>query len=197
MRMRIAVAVLLVVAMIAVGFVHIPRTAQAQTPGLPFGPWVDRLIWSEQPNSGLALQQIKGGEGDFFMFSLQGGTEKTDSFLSPEVLSFSTYGSVNALLMNPQIQVGENVPGQQAMNPFQDAQIREAMQWLIDRNFLNLEALDGFAVQFVVPFHPKFADYFREIELFQTLEGQYQADFARATGVIDARMAALGATRST
>lgn len=195
MRIRIAMAVLLVMAMVAVFFVDIPRTAQAQTPGLPTGPWVDRLIWSEQPNSGLALEQIKTGGGDFFMFTLQGGSEKTESFLSPDVLSFSTFGSVNALLFNPQIQVGENVPGQQAMNPFQDNQFREAMQWLFDRNFLNLNVQDGFAVSFVVPFHPKEADYFREIELFQALEGQYAGDFARAVTQINQRMAAMGATR--
>ncbi len=195
MRSRLVVTALIASAMIAAIFANVPASVQAQTPGLPNGPWVDRLIWSEQPNSGLALQQIKVGEGDFFMFSLQGGAEKTDSFLSPSVLSFSTYGSVNALLMNPNTQVGDTVAGQQSMNPFTDAQIRQAMQWLIDRNFLDLQALDGFAVPFVVPFHPRQPEYFRELELFQTLEGQYTGDFARAKALIDTRMAALGATK--
>lgn len=195
MRRNLVVTAVIAIAMVAAFFVHVPASVQAQTPGLPNGPWVNRLIWSEQENSGIALEQIKAGEGDFFMFSLQGGAEKTESFLSPEVLSFSTFGSVNALLMNPNRQVGDTLPGQQPMNPFTDAQIREAMQYLIDRSFLNLEALDGFATQFVVPFHPKQAEYSRELAFFQGQEALYQADSSRAQSIINTRMAALGATR--
>ncbi len=195
MRSSLVVTTVIAIAMVAAFFVAVPASVQAQTPGLPNGPWVNRLIWSEQENSGIALEQIKAGEGDFFMFSLQGGAEKTESFLSPEVLSFSTFGSVNALLMNPNRQAGDTVAGQQPMNPFTDAQIRQAMQYLIDRSFLNLEALDGFATQFVVPFHPKQAEYSRELAFFQGQEALYQADSALARSIINTRMAALGATR--
>ena len=193
MKMRIFVTAVLALAMIAGLFVQLPGRALAQTPGVPTGAWADRIIWSEQTNAGLALEQIKSAEGDFFMFSLQGGAQKVDAFQSPDVQTASTFGSVNALLMNPNRQIDDDISGGQAMNPFTDAQIREAMQWIVDRNLLNLEVLDGFATQFVVPFHPKEADYFREIETFQQLETDYQGDFARGAAIVDARMTALGA----
>lgn len=196
MKVRLAITALMAFAMVAALFVGVPERAQAQTPGLPFGPWADRLIWSEQTNSGIALEQIKAAEGDLFMFSLQGGSEKTDAFLSPDVLATSTFGSVNGLLFNPNRQAGDDVAGQNAMNPFADSGIRTAMQRLIDRNFLNLEALDGFATSFVVPFHPKEQDYFREIGLFQELESTFAPDTAAAQTLINTRMAALGATRT-
>jgi peptide/nickel transport system substrate-binding protein len=196
MKMRIFVTAVLALAMIAGLFIGLPSRALAQTPGVPTGPWADRLVWSEQTNAGLALEQIKSGEGDFFMFSLQGGAQKVDAFQSADVQTSSTYGSVNALLMNPNRQLQDDIPGGEAMNPFTDAQIRQAMQWIVDRNLLNLEVLEGFASSFVVPFHPKNQDYFREIETFQNLETEYQGDFARGQAQIEARMTALGASIS-
>lgn len=196
MKLRIFVTAVLALAMIAGLFVQLPGRALAQTPGVPTGPWAERVVWSEQTNAGIALEQIKSGEGDFFMFSLQGGAQKVDAFQSPDVQTASTFGSVNALLMNPNRQLQDDAAGGNAMNPFTDAQIREAMQWIVDRNLLNLEVLEGFATSFVVPFHPKEADYFREIESFQQLETTYQGDFARGKAVIDARMTALGASIS-
>lgn len=193
MRARIAIIAALAVALVTAFFVHLPAPAVAQD-DLPNGPWVNELVWSEQTDAGLALEQIKSGEADFFMFTLQGGTQKVDAFTSPDVLTFDTYGSVNGLLFNPDNQVGDGAAGQNPMNPFTNQSIREAMNWLIDRELLNLELLDGFADQFVVPFHPQEADYFRELDLFTELEAEYQADFARAEQVISDALTGLGAT---
>ncbi|MFQ6012917.1 MAG: ABC transporter substrate-binding protein [Thermoplasmata archaeon] len=180
----------LVVALLVSLFAALPAPALAQA-ALPRGPWVDRLVWSEQADAALALEQIKIQNADFFMFSLQGAAQKEDAFQSPNVLTFSTFGSVNGLLINPNTQVAGP---DSLMNPFTDTEIREAMNWLIDREFLNREILDGFATSFVTPFHPKSADYFRELDTFNTLETTYTADFTRAKNVINTRMTALGAS---
>jgi peptide/nickel transport system substrate-binding protein len=148
---------------------------------------VDRLVWSEQTDAALALEQIKIQDADFFMFTLQGASQKQDALADPNVLTFGTFGSVNGLLLNPNVQIPS-----QPDNPFENEKIREAMQWLIDRDFLNREILDGFAVKFVSPFHPKSADYFRELSINEGLETTYVADFTKAAGIIATEMVADG-----
>ncbi|MEE9173604.1 MAG: ABC transporter substrate-binding protein [Thermoplasmata archaeon] len=187
--MKVRLLVVLLAIAFLVGFLGaVPQRAAAQV-ALPNGPWVDRLVWSEQPDAALALEQIKIQDADFFMFSLQGATQKQDALANPDVLTFGTFGSVNGLLINPNDQVG-NEPD----NPFVDAELREAMNWLIDRDFLNREVLDGFAVKFVSAFHPKSADHIRELSLIETLESKYVADFLKAKGIIETRMGAMGFT---
>ncbi len=187
MRSKTIATATIVIALTLSAFIALPGRTSAQA--VPHGPWVDQLFWSEQPDAAIALEQIKADNADFFMFSLQGGAQKEDAFQSPNVLTSSTFGSVNGLLFNP----NDQQPGL-PWNPFTDALLREAMQWLIDREFLGLEVLDGFAASFYGPFHPKAADTVRELTLYNQLADTYKADFTKAEATINARMAANGAT---
>ena len=187
------VAVALAIALVAGLFVSMAAPVRAQV-ALPNGPWVDRLIWSEQPDSGLGLEQIKIGEADFFMFSVQGGSQKIDAFTSPGILAFDSFGSLNGLAFNPNRQSGDDIAGGNSMNPFTSDVIRTSMQFLIDRKFIVDEILEGFGVQMTTTFIPVDADYFRELETIQNLEIAFQANFVIAAQMIYTEMISLGAT---
>jgi peptide/nickel transport system substrate-binding protein len=93
------------------------------------------------------------------------------------------------LLVNPNEQE-PSLP----WNPFTDVQIREAMNWLIDRDRIIQDVYGGFAAALLTPFVPSSADYLREPTLFGQLERQYAGDFARAKEIIDQRMVAANAS---
>jgi peptide/nickel transport system substrate-binding protein len=189
MRWNFAILSALVALLVTTSVLLVPPTAHGEVFDQPRGPWVDRLVWSDQADAALALDQIKNDRADLYMFPMQGAAMKRNAVESPDVLTESTYWGVNSLLLNPNEQQ-EGIP----WNPFTDRQIREAMQWLVDREYLNREVLDGLAISFAGPFHPKSADHSREIDLFEQLEDQYTADFAKAQNVIEVRMAANNAT---
>jgi peptide/nickel transport system substrate-binding protein len=192
MKVRLVVTAALAIALVAGFFVGMAAPAKAQV--LPNGPWADRLIWSEQPDSGLGLEQIKIGEGDFFMFSLQGGSQKIDAFTSPGILAFDSFGSINGLAFNPNRQSGDDAPGGNSMNPFTNTTFRAAMQNLIDRNFVVQEILEGFGAEMFTAFTPVDADYFRELETQQDIEVAWPANTVLANQTIADTMMALGAT---
>lgn len=190
MKSKLVVTTTLLTTIVLGIFLILPQNALAQTG--PSGPWLDSMVWQEQPNSAIGLEQVKIEEGDFFMFTLVTAGEKNDAKASPLVQTFSTFGSVDGLLLNPNAQQA-TLP----WNPFSDTKIREAMQWLIDRSFVGDEIYGGFSARFVSPFHPKTADYFREIEVNTMVEDDYVGDFNKGKGIIETQMAANGATIGT
>ena len=81
------------------------------------------------------------------------------------------------------------------LNPFQDRKIREATNWLYDRNYLNQEIYAGgalpkwFAIQTQGPDYAEIADKARELEV------KYAYNFDKANQVIGDEMKTLGATQ--
>jgi peptide/nickel transport system substrate-binding protein len=96
---------------------------------------------------------------------------------------------MGGLVVNP----NEQQPGV-PWNPFTDVQIREALNWLIDRDRIVQDVYGGSAAPLLTPFAPGSADYLREPILFTQLEQQYAADFTMAENIIDQRMVTANAT---
>lgn len=185
-------SVVLVWTLVAAAFVvFTAQPVQAQEE--PFGPWLDEMVWSEQLDQDIALENMIAGTSDNLMFSLIGTDRKERAFESTEIQTVSTFGSINEMSMNAAMFTPET-NASLGMNPFADEGVREAMQWLMDREVIVRDILEGFGKPYVGPIHPDWADWFRELEMNEAHAEEYSFDFARAQAAITDRMEAMGAT---
>jgi len=80
------------------------------------------------------------------------------------------------------------------LNPFSVATVREAMNWLIDRDYINQEVYEGGALAKFFPITTQFPDYADQADVVRALENKYAYDPEKANAQITAEMEALGAT---
>ena len=129
---------------------------------------------------------IRANDMDLYLLGLKPAAA-ADVAANPQgVRLIQAPASTISLILNP-------APAREGeFNPFADKEIRKAMQFLVDRDFIANDIFQGRAVPMyshVSPF-----DY-DELTVFETIRGlniRYDAEFARAT--ITARMESAGAT---
>ena len=176
-EMRRLLALIACVAFVMTAFVGLsqPATAQGRV-----GAFMDELFFFEQPNIDQALPEVSAGTNmQLYMFNLKSVQAIEKALADPNLNKVITPGSVDDLYINP-VPHGAGVPG---FNPFQIREVREAMHWLIDRDFIVEQVFGGHAVPFLSPPHPLQPEYLRQIVFFQNLDRQYtyQPQKARET----------------
>ncbi|MEZ4835855.1 MAG: ABC transporter substrate-binding protein [Caldilineaceae bacterium] len=103
------------------------------------GAWVDEVVAVEEPSASAAVSRMQAGEIDVYAYSVS----EADVFQvvqdSSDLAYSNAFGSYNELTLNPTGPVLEDG----TLNPFGDPQIREAVNWLIDRDYIVQEIFDG------------------------------------------------------
>jgi hypothetical protein len=151
------------------------------------GPYVDELVWTDITTVADPLQALIDGAQDIFMVGMGlGGILLVGD--EPHLDLVSTFGLMWELSMN-----ALPFPDTEPMNPLADAQIREALQWLLDRDLIVEDILQGRAMPFTGPFHPLSTEWNREAELLESLAEYYSYSFDDAHAQIHGRMVVLGA----
>lgn len=155
------------------------------------GAWVDMMIFTSIDEAPNAVAQLRAGALDLYAYSVQ----DPDAFVTVKNdlgLDYSmSYGFWDSLLFNPSgptFQDGR-------LNPFSNPKIREAVNWLIDREYLVQEAVGGLGSPKVVPLISAFPDYALYADLIRPLENKYAFNFEKAKEVITAEMDAMGAVK--
>jgi hypothetical protein len=75
-------------------------------------------------------------------------------------------------------------------------EVREAMNWLIDRDYITTQIDRGLAIPFIAPFHPSQVEYARQPVFFPSLERRYDFDPTRAREAIAVALSVVpGMTR--
>jgi len=164
-----------------------PTAASAATqPSTRHGGWLDEIDYSVVGTDS-AIAQVKAGAIDLFSFNLP-STEL--SALKSSGLSYSTsYGGNYSIMLNPATLKDTNV-----LNPFTDHKIREAMNWLIDRNYVNQEIYGGGSLPKFFAITTNLVDYTGVVDIARGLETKYAYNLDKAKQVISAEMTTLGAT---
>ncbi len=172
-----------------------PRDRKGAVEGDPSerrGALVDQVVFTEEGNPGKAVGRIESGSRHVFA---QGVTNKTvyHQLRQSEHAEFDlSYGSSSELTLNPS---GPEF-GDGELNPFAVPEIREAMNWLVDRDYIANELYGGLAAPRYLPLSTAFPDYARLADVARELEVRYGHKPGRAREVITREMEALGATRS-
>jgi peptide/nickel transport system substrate-binding protein len=102
------------------------------------GPWVDEIVFSEQAENAVCIAQLQAGDLD----TCADGNTNPDEFKTvqadPNLEYATSYGLNFGLLYNP---VPEFSDGR--INPFGVPAIREAMNMLVDRDYIIQEIFGG------------------------------------------------------
>jgi len=146
------------------------------------GAWLDRVVVSVV-DSASAVTQIKAGAIDIYAGGLS-------SAQLPEIEEAGLeYGTGNGLYyeltLNP---VGPKFESTGEVNPFYAAEAREALNWLVDRDYINREVYNGGALPKFWSIITQFPDYAKLAPTVRKLEAKYAYDPAKAQDAINAVM---------
>jgi peptide/nickel transport system substrate-binding protein len=134
-----------------------------------------------------AIAQIQAGTINLYSFNMA----STDfPAIKQSGLSYSSsYGGNYAIMLNPAKFKDATV-----LNPFSDRKIREAMNWLIDRNYVNQEIYGGGSLAKFFAITTQLVDYTAMVDVARALETKYAFNLDEAKKIIAAEMTTLGAT---
>ena len=187
----------------AVAFGALVANSERAVAQAPQGGFVDSIIFFEQPSAAVALQQVsQGTDMQIYMFNLRNLADKIAALSDPNIWTVQTPGSVNDLWVNPvPYAAGVDMPGPctgPGYNPFQLQQVRRALNYLVDRQFIINEIYGGFAIPYVSPWHSKLPEYRREAAFFTQLDRDFSFDQAKAASEITTALSGVaGITRDS
>ncbi|MCI0476677.1 MAG: ABC transporter substrate-binding protein, partial [Anaerolineales bacterium] len=168
----------------------VPTKAPEPTkPPAPKGAWVDEVVFFEEPDSAKAVSMIEAGDMHLFGFGISDPKIYAKLKDSKNAAFDPSYGSTSELTFNP---VGPTFKDGR-LNPFSVSAIREAMNMLVDRNYIAKEIYGGLAVPMYTVINPVFPDYAKNADVARAIEIKYAYDVKKAKEVIDAEMKKLGA----
>jgi peptide/nickel transport system substrate-binding protein len=158
----------------------------AVPPTTRHGGWLDEIDFSVVSQDS-AVTQLKAGAIDVYA----GGLASAD-FPSIKDAGLS-YAASNGLyydiMYNPAVLKDTTV-----LNPFNDRKIREATNWLYDRNYINQEVYAGGGLPKFFPIQTNGPDYADLADVARGLESEYAYNPDKAKQVISDEMTTLGAT---
>jgi hypothetical protein len=153
------------------------------------GGWLDEIVFSVvSPDA--AITQLKAGAVDIYANGL---ASKDLQAIQDAKLSYSpASGMYYSILYNPAVFTDANT-----LNPFSDRKIREATNWLYDRNYLNQEIYGGGSLPKWFVIQTNGTDYADLADVARGLENTYSFNFDKANQTIAAEMKTLGATQDS
>jgi len=157
----------------------------------PTGAFLDEVVITREPSASAAIQQLKDDALDVYAVRLY------DPVLYAEVsadLDLTLAEALNNCIdftFNP---IGPTFPGTGKLNPLSVPEFREAMHWLIDREYIATHIMSGRAVPryTCLTGHGPDAKE-RYPDLIAEIEAEYGYNPDRAAAVIKTEMEKLGA----
>ena len=163
-----------------------PTEAPQPTPPPHTGAWVDEVVVSTFDQE-QAIARLKAGDVDIY----------ADTLVDPEIY--------NEVLNDPNLEAATAVTGssvdihvnptefQNGWNPFTDQQIREALHYLLDREYAAKEIHGGLAYPKYTALSVNLPEYVNVIDTMKALEAKYRYNPEKGKAIIAERMQALGA----
>ena len=168
-----------------------PETQVEAGPELVVRQQVQEVVFIEEPDFDKVLGMIEAGEVHLYASGTSDPDRERRIVDSAVMDQDVSYGSYTELTFNP---VGPTFPETDALNPFHIPEIREALNWLVDRDHIVEEIYGGLAVPRFLPLNTTFPDYARLSSVARKLEVRYSHNPAQARKVITLEMEGLGAT---
>ncbi len=154
------------------------------------GAWIDEVVFIMQPDSGQVVKQIESGHFDLYAGGITNPTIYNRIRQSNQVEYALSFGSSVELTMNT-----AEFKDESRLNPFQERKIRQAMNWLLDRDYIAAEIFGGLAAPRYLPISTVLPDYARLAQPARALELQYSHDHQRAERIINRGLTELGAEK--
>ena len=149
------------------------------------GGWLDEIDYSVVGGDS-AISQLQAGTIDFYSFGL--ASDVYPAIKEAGLSTTQSFGSYYGISFNPAVLTDANV-----LNPFSNRKIRESMNWLIDRNYINQEIYAGGSLPKLFTITTQLVEYTNLIDTARALETKYAYKLDKAKAVIDAEMPGMGA----
>lgn len=155
------------------------------------GAWVDSIT-IRAGTAGAAVDQLKtDGIQVWFMLGILDPGLSTTIEVHPNIQGREGFGSFAEIMFNVAgDEDGRFVNGMP--NPFYHPKIREAFQWMVDRDFIVGEILGGRGSAIYAFAGSNFPEYDRYGALFDAIAVMYRQDKPKALDIITTEMEALG-----
>jgi peptide/nickel transport system substrate-binding protein len=150
------------------------------------GGWLDEIDYSVV-GSDSAISQVQAGAIDLYSFTLS--SQELDALKAAGVNYTQGYGGYYDILLNPAVFKDKTV-----LNPFSDKKVREAMNWAIDRSYVNQEIYGGGSLPKFFAITTNLVDYTGVVDTARALETKYAYNLDKAKQVVATEMGTLGAT---
>jgi len=168
----------------------VPEPTKPPTPvPVPKGAWVDEVVFFEEPDSAKAVSMVEAGDMHLFGFAISDPKIYAKLKESKNAAYDPSYGNTTELTFNP---AGPTFKDGR-LNPFSVRAIREAMNYLMDRDYIAKEIYGGLAIPMFTCINPVFPDYARLADVGRAIEIKYAYNKDKAKQIIDAEMKKLGA----
>jgi len=169
--------------------VAVPLHAQQ----VPRGPWVDEVVFVEEDDAAKAVERISTGDIHVFFDDI-GDPELFQNAKERGLAYDRSYGLYYELTLNP---VGPEFPKPARedviFNPFANPRIREALNYIIDREYIANEIMGGLAVPRYTALTPSFPDYGRYADVVMEIENVYRYNFEKGRDIIYEELVKMGA----
>lgn len=149
------------------------------------GGWLDEIDVSVVAGDS-AISQLQAGAIDFYSFNL--ASDSLPAIQESGLPYTEAFGGYYGISFNPAVFTDT-----EQLNPFSNRKIREATNYLIDRNYLNQEIFAGGSLPKLLSITTELIEYTKLIESVRALETEYSYNPDLAKEIIDAEMTAMGA----
>ena len=149
------------------------------------GGWLDEIVFSVV-DSASVITQLQAGAIDIYADSL---SSKDLTAIKDSGLSYSTAsGLYYDMMFNPAVFSDGR------LNPFNNRKVREAMNWIVDRDYINQEVFAGGGLAKFFAITTQFPDYADLADVARKLESYYAYDLEKGRAAVATEMEAMGAT---
>jgi peptide/nickel transport system substrate-binding protein len=178
------VVIIIITVLLLFTFVALENAAFSQTQQK--GAYIDEARFIHRANENLALEEVRSGILDMYFFRIP--LEAADDARNDPRLKVydKTAGSLG-LLINPAPAAEPNI-----VNPFQFREVRYALNYLIDREFVINEILRGYGSSLIGPFGIYSPEYLNVIDIVESFGFRYNPSLAAS--MISEAMIGAGAT---
>jgi peptide/nickel transport system substrate-binding protein len=149
------------------------------------GPYIDHARFILRADENLALEEVKSGSLDMNFFPIP-PEAANDARNDPRLKVYDKTAGSLGLFVNPAPAADSNI-----LNPFQFKEVRYALNYLIDRDFVINEILKGYGSPLIGPFGIYSPEYLNIIDTVESFGFRYNPSLA--SSMISGAMIAAGA----
>ncbi len=132
------------------------------------GTYADKVEFIQYSDANTAIEEVKNGNLDIYYSSIS--SNRIDSQLRQDLNVYQSTGTEYSLLVNP-------APSDK-FNPFSIREVRFALNYLVDRNMIVDELLNGYGSQMISAYKPFDPDYLLIQGTIQSFDFQYNPSLA-------------------
>ncbi|WP_273333468.1 ABC transporter substrate-binding protein [Dictyoglomus turgidum] len=164
-------------------------SAPAQTLSVNPNGWLDQVAFIPEKDMAKAVEMMSKGDIDIYFNEINDPQLFRRVKEDPNLTYGTSFGLYYELTFNP---VGPTYKDGR-LNPFSNKKIREAMNMVVDRQYIVDEIMGGLAEVKLLPLNKGFPEYERYKDTIANLEKLYKYDFNKGKQIITTEMKKMGA----